>query len=307
MTTSSPLFSAIDTFTEERSSAHSSNHILVWRQKQLIVLRSLNQPQSYSPSDEAWLLERLKHSPIQLVRVDADLGEAGLKFWADLCEKAGKTLYLRLPTASQLPHKRISLLWRCKRVLDWSVASLLVLALSPAMLTIVLLMQIYTPGPILFRQWRVGQRGKLFRVLKFRTMVVDAEKIHHKVMAGQSQTSLHKREDDPRITPLGKWMRKYSVDELPQLLNVIRGEMSLVGPRPWALYDAVRVRPDLQERLNALPGITGAWQVEGRSTVLDLDTVNDRDLQYLRNWSLMGDFKILLRTIPKVLSGFGAC
>ena len=192
-------------------------------------------------------------------------------------------------------------------MLDLSIASLLLVLLSPVLLTIAALIKASTPGPILFRQWRVGQRGKLFRVLKFRTMTVNAEQHHHQVMAGQSHTNLHKREDDPRITPLGKRLRKYSLDELPQLFNVLLGEMSLVGPRPWALYDAVRIRPEMLERLNALPGITGAWQVQARSHLLDIDMVNDLDLEYLRNWSLTEDLKILLRTVPKVLSGFGAC
>jgi lipopolysaccharide/colanic/teichoic acid biosynthesis glycosyltransferase len=320
------LLHTIETSTWTRSTtANLPECILKWRQQQLIVMlkprvsRSSPHSNSYSNShsghqvfppplaDRAWLIECLKHSPVRLVRVDANLSEARLKFWADACGKAGKTMYLRLPSASHLPHKRIGVLWGCKRAFDWSLATLMVLALSPVMLAIVVLMKIYNPGPILFRQWRVGQRGKLFRVLKFRTMIVGAEQTHHHIMAGQSQTSLHKREDDPRITPLGRWMRKYSLDELPQLINVLQGEMSLVGPRPWALYDAVRIRPEMQERLNALPGITGAWQVEARSTLLDIDKVNDRDLEYLRNWSLLGDFKILLKTLPKVLSGFGAC
>lgn len=172
------------------------------------------------------------------------------------------------------------------------------------MLGLMLLMQVYSPGPIFFQQWRVGERGKLFRVLKFRTMMVDAEKLHHQVMGNQK--GLHKREDDPRVTPLGRWLRKYSLDELPQLINVLRGEMSLVGPRPWALYDAVRISPEGQKRLRALPGITGVWQVEARSNLLELEAVNRCDLEYLRTWSLWGDLKILLLTLPKVLSGFGA-
>jgi lipopolysaccharide/colanic/teichoic acid biosynthesis glycosyltransferase len=102
-------------------------------------------------------------------------------------------------------------------------------------------------------------------------------------------------------------MRRYSLDELPQLVNVLRGEMSLVGPRPWALYDALRVSPALQHRLKAMPGITGAWQVEARSQQLDLNIVNGRDVTYLKNWSLGQDFLLLLRTVPKVLSRSGAC
>jgi len=151
----------------------------------------------------------------------------------------------------------------------------------------------------------VGERGRLFRIIKFRSMVTNADQLHAQVMSGQ--TGLHKCEDDPRVTTVGRWMRKYSLDELPQLFNVLRGEMSLVGPRPWALYDALRINGNAKRRLNSLPGVTGAWQVSARSTMLNIDAVTECDLQYLRNWSLWSDLKILLMTVPKVLSGFGAC
>jgi len=194
--------------------------------------------------------------------------------------------------------------WWLKRLVDWSAAALLMLVVGPLMLGLSVLMLMQSPGSIFFSQWRVGERGKLFRILKFRTMVTGAELYHHQVMGHQA--GLHKCEDDPRVTPIGRWMRKYSLDELPQLINVLRGEMSLVGPRPWALYDAVRLSPSVRQRLNALPGITGIWQVTGRSHLRDLDAVNRVDLRYLGNWSLREDFKILLLTVPKVLSGFGA-
>jgi lipopolysaccharide/colanic/teichoic acid biosynthesis glycosyltransferase len=172
------------------------------------------------------------------------------------------------------------------------------------MAVIALLVKTSSPGPIFFSQWRVGERGKLFRIIKFRTMVVNAEQLHHQVMG--HQTGLHKLKNDPRVTPVGRWLRKLSLDELPQLWNVLRGEMSLVGPRPWALYDAVRIGVAQRQRLNALPGITGAWQVNGRSHLLDLHLVNSCDLHYLRTWSLWQDLKFLMLTIPKVLTGFGA-
>lgn len=298
-----------DSFIEarERQGADRSVCVLHWRQRQLLVLRSQNRSSPFFPAlaDEQLLTECLKRSPVRLVRVDAGLGEEEIRAWASACEAAGKTLYLRLPTARHLPH-RMGSGWWLKRVLDWCLAVLLLLILSPVLIAIALLIKLTMPGPIFFRQWRVGQRGKLFRVLKFRTMITDAERLHHQVMAGQAKGCLHKLENDPRVTPLGRLLRRSSLDELPQLFNVLRGEMSLVGPRPWALYDAVRVRPEVQERLNALPGITGAWQVEARSTLLDLDRVNDWDLEYLRNWSLSKDLRILLKTVPKVLSGFGA-
>jgi lipopolysaccharide/colanic/teichoic acid biosynthesis glycosyltransferase len=168
-----------------------------------------------------------------------------------------------------------------------------------------LLIRATSPGPIFFRQWRIGDRGQLFEMLKFRSMVAGAEKLHHQVMG--EQAGLHKCHDDIRVTPLGVWMRKLSLDELPQLINVLRGEMSLVGPRPWALYDAIRLKLPWKKRLKAMPGITGAWQVSKRSNLLDLEQVSQIDLNYLRNWSLWKDFQILILTIPKVISGIGAC
>jgi lipopolysaccharide/colanic/teichoic acid biosynthesis glycosyltransferase len=250
------------------------------------------------------LVECLQKSPTSLVKLAPGLGETEIKIWADACQKAGKSLFLSLPSTPNLPQKRQLLGWRLKRVFDWLGAVLLLLLLSPLLLLIALLVKRSSEGPIFFQQWRVGERGKLFKIFKFRTMVVDAENQHHQVM--QKQTGLHKLKDDPRVTKLGRLLRKYSLDELPQLINVVRGEMSLVGPRPWALYDAVRIEPELRHRLNALPGITGAWQVEARSHEVDISLVNRRDLMYLKNWTVWQDMKFLLLTVPKVISGFGA-
>lgn len=280
--------------------------VLKWRQGQLLVKPCQQRGNIDQPAfeDKQRLVEYLKHSPIRLIRIDPAMSEAGLEFWADASEQSNKPVFLRIPPKNGLLRKQSSFSWGLKRVIDWSATALLLLALSPLMLMLVLLIRIYSPGPIFFRQWRVGRRGKLFRIIKFRTMMVDAEKLHHQVMSNQK--GLHKLKDDPRITPLERWMRKYSLDELPQLFNVLRGEMSLVGPRPWALYDALRISPEGQKRLNALPGITGPWQIGARSTLLDLNEVNNLDLKYLREWSLDQDLKIMILTVPKVLLGFGA-
>ena len=241
----------------------------------------------------------------ELVKVDPEVGEQTLKHFADICHKSGKLLCLHLPYAHELPQNNKAIAWSLKRVADWMAALVILICLSPVMLVIAAIVALTSDGPIFFYQWRVGEQGRLFRIIKFRTMISDAEKLHSAVMSGQ--TGLHKCEIDPRVTPVGRWMRKYSLDELPQLFNVLRGEMSLVGPRPWALYDALRISGHGKRRLNSLPGVTGAWQVSARSTMLDLDDVTDCDLRYLRNWTLWSDLKILLMTIPKVLSGFGAC
>ncbi|WP_258040663.1 heterocyst development glycosyltransferase HepC [Pseudanabaena sp. BC1403] len=243
-------------------------------------------------------------STVKLIRVEPEIGEAKLKELADVCYRSEKTVYLNLPHTNELPQRNNPITWNAKRALDWLAALLILLILSPVMISLAMIIASSSSGSIFFHQWRIGENGKLFRIIKFRTMITDADKLHHLVMSGQ--TGLHKCEADPRITNVGRWMRKYSLDELPQLFNVLRGEMSLVGPRPWALYDALRINGDRKRRLNSLPGVTGAWQVSARSTMLDLDAVTDCDLTYLRGWTLWSDLKILLMTVPKVLSGFGA-
>lgn len=279
---------------------------LKWRQKQLLVKQSRELKTPYLPplSEPQWLSDCLQRSPVKLIKLPSDLSEAEMELWANAAASAGKTAFLQVPSMAALPKKRTRIKWWVKRSTEWLIAAILLLMLSPIMLVLSFLIAQTSPGPILFSQWRVGERGKLFRIFKFRTMVVGAEQLHHKVMG--NQLGLHKLEDDPRITPIGRWMRKYSLDELPQLLNVLRGDMSLVGPRPWALYDAVRLSPEVRHRLNALPGITGIWQITRRATLRDIDAVTRIDLGYLGAWSFREDLKILLLTIPKVISGFGA-
>jgi lipopolysaccharide/colanic/teichoic acid biosynthesis glycosyltransferase len=287
-------------------SLNDSNSILTWRLQKLIVRQSTSQPQVSLPHLDTvpWLVDCLRLSPIQLVKLDLEIGETALQCWAEACQQAGKPVFIRTPTKRGFRQDQRPLRWGLKRVSDRIIAAILLLILSPLFLVLALLIRQNSPGSIFFRQWRVGERGRLFQIIKFRTMVSGAAQMHHQVMSHQD--GLHKLENDPRVTSVGRWLRRYSLDELPQLINVLRGEMSLVGPRPWALYDVVRISPDLQQRLNALPGMTGAWQVQARSTQLDISVVNRTDLQYLESWSLRRDFKFLLLTIPKVLSGFGA-
>ncbi|MBE9046308.1 sugar transferase [Pleurocapsales cyanobacterium LEGE 10410] len=279
---------------------------LKWRQKNLWV-ESVSNSNGYTfpaLTRKQWLEQCLRNSWLKRVCIDLNVGAPGIKLWADTCHQAGKPIFLRIPSNSYLPSCKQTTYWRVKRVIDWLTTVLLLAILSPIMVFIALMIKIFTPGPVFSRQWRVGARGKLFRIYKFRTMTVDAELNRDTLM--NNQKGWHKHENDPHITSIGKWLRKYSIDELPQLFNVVRGEMSLVGPRPWALYDALRLGKPNTKRLNALPGITGAWQVKGRSKLMDLDSVTKCDLDYLSDWSLVKDLKILLMTVPRVLSGFGA-
>ena len=171
-----------------------------------------------------------------------------------------------------------------------------------------MLIRMTSRGPIFFRQQRAGLNGHPFTMLKFRSMVTDAEQHKHELeMLNEMTGPVFKVTHDPRITPIGRFLRKFSLDEFPQLLNVLRGEMSLVGPRPLPV-DEVKRFDDLahRRRLSVKPGITCLWQVSGRNNVTDFKDWVRLDLEYIDNWSLWLDLKILLRTIPVVFLGTGA-
>jgi lipopolysaccharide/colanic/teichoic acid biosynthesis glycosyltransferase len=171
---------------------------------------------------------------------------------------------------------------------------------------VALAIKLTSPGPVIFRQERAGFHGRRFRMYKFRTMVADAEHIRDRVLhLNRMSGPVFKASHDPRLTAVGRLLRKLSLDELPQLVNVLKGEMSLVGPRPLPLYEASLIKGAQRRRLAMRPGITGPWQVAGRNTV-DFDEWMRLDLLYVDRWSLALDLRILARTIPVVLSGTGA-
>lgn len=192
-----------------------------------------------------------------------------------------------------------------KRVLDGLLGAALLVLAAPLLILTALAVRCSSPGPVLFRQWRVGVHGRRFRMLKFRTMEGGAE-LRAEELAAASGPYFFKIAEDPRITPVGRWLRRASLDELPQLLHVVTGEMSLVGPRPILERDFERL-PARQRRLRARmrPGITGLWQVGGRSLLRDEERLR-LDLEYVERWSLLLDLEILLRTVPAVLAGRGA-
>lgn len=195
-----------------------------------------------------------------------------------------------------------------KQVIDFVGALAMLIVLSLPLAIVALLVKFTSPGPILFRQQRSGLNGSPFTIYKFRTMVTHAEQIKHELAAMNEMTGpVFKVTNDPRITPLGKWLRKFSIDELPQLFNVLRGEMSLVGPRPLPVDEIKRINDMAhRRRLSVKPGLTCLWQVSGRNEIKDFDNWVRLDLEYIDNWSLWLDFKILLRTIPAVFAGSGA-
>jgi exopolysaccharide biosynthesis polyprenyl glycosylphosphotransferase len=188
-----------------------------------------------------------------------------------------------------------------KRAFDLTIASLLLLLLSPILLGCALAVRLTGSGPVLFRQQRVGRDGAVFSMHKFRSMVADAE-TRLQALQAQKDTDgpIFKLRSDPRVTPVGRILRAWSLDELPQLLDVLRGDMSLVGPRPLPTYEVDLADPWARNRLRVRPGLTGLWQVSGRH-LLPFDDLVRYDLFYVENWSLSMDLFILLRTIPAVL------
>jgi exopolysaccharide biosynthesis polyprenyl glycosylphosphotransferase len=198
--------------------------------------------------------------------------------------------------------------WRAvaKRTFDIVTASVLVLLTSPVVLVSMLAIKLDGPGPVFFRQQRVGREGNRFTLLKLRTMVVDAEGRKHELLGlNEVDGPLFKIADDPRVTRVGRVLRKFSIDELPQLLCVLRGTMSMVGPRPALPSEAELWDEPLHERLRVLPGLTGLWQISGRSES-SFDQYRRLDLYYVDNWSLGHDLCICLKTFGVVLSGRGA-
>jgi exopolysaccharide biosynthesis polyprenyl glycosylphosphotransferase len=193
-----------------------------------------------------------------------------------------------------------------KRAFDLTVAGLGTLLLSPIFLAIAAAIKITTPGPVFFRQRRVGHRGRPFTILKFRTMQVGAEQLIDELRERHGVENLmFKLKDDPRVTAVGRFLRKLSMDELPQLINVVKGDMSLVGPRPPLPEEVTRYADWQFDRLEVPPGITGLWQVSGRSE-LSFDDCVRLDLFYIENWSIAYDLYIVAKTLPALISSRGA-
>jgi lipopolysaccharide/colanic/teichoic acid biosynthesis glycosyltransferase len=194
---------------------------------------------------------------------------------------------------------------RLKRALDVMGAALGLLALAPAIAVIAVAIKLDGGGPVLYRQQRVGRHGRRFQMLKFRTMVPGADALKDALRAhNEARGGLFKIADDPRVTRVGRWLRRSALDELPQLLNILKGEMSLVGPRPLVVEEDERIAGHHRRRLELLPGMTGPWQILGpvRASLGEMVAIDHR---YVAHWSLWTDVKILLRTVPHVLGRRG--
>lgn len=247
-----------------------------------------------------------------LRRLSWELEGTGLQLLVapGLVEVAGPRLHIRplegLPLLSVEPPRFEGWPRVVKGAMDRTTAALLLVLLAPVLVAIAVAVRIGSPGPVLYRQERVGISGRPFTMLKFRSMVADADqRLAALGSANVSDGLLFKIPDDPRITPVGRWLRTYSLDELPQLVNVLTGSMSLVGPRPPLPSEVARYDSSVSRRLLVKPGLTGLWQISGRSDLPWEETVR-LDLRYVENWSLALDALILWKTGRAVLAGSGA-
>ena len=193
---------------------------------------------------------------------------------------------------------------RLKRSFDLAGAGITLLVTAPLMAIVALAVRLDSPGPVFFRQWRIGREGAPFRIVKFRTMVDGADQLKESLRELNEADGLFKITDDPRITRVGRWLRRTSLDELPQIFNVLMGQMSLVGPRPLVADEDGRILGVRRGRLRLTPGMTGQWQISGSARV-PLEDMVKLDHLYVSNWTLWGDLKILLRTVPYVASRRG--
>ena len=243
----------------------------------------------------AW---RLENSPVELMFVPSLTDVAGPRLAVNQVQDLS-LLRVDLPRFNGWNHA-------LKRAFDVAFSLVALFLISPIILVVAVLIKREDGGPVFFRQERIGMGGKPFIIHKFRTMATDAEeRIDALIAASGGKALLFKMEDDPRITKVGKVLRKYSIDELPQFWTVLRGAMSVVGPRPQVAREVAEYTPTAHRRLLIKPGITGLWQVSGRSGLSIEDSIR-LDLRYVENWSLTGDIAIILRTIKVVLFPSGA-
>lgn len=204
------------------------------------------------------------------------------------------------------PVVHLSVNSRAKRLLD-ILGALIGLGITAAVaIPVALVMQLDNPGPIFYSQTRCGLNGRTFRIWKFRSMVVGAEQQQH-LVKNEAQGQIFKNANDPRITRIGRFLRRTSLDELPQFWNVLLGDMSLVGTRPPTIKEVEKYAPHHWQRLHVKPGITGEWQANGRSNLKDFEAIVQMDLDYQRKWSVAYDLHLLLKTLKVVLNKSGAC
>jgi lipopolysaccharide/colanic/teichoic acid biosynthesis glycosyltransferase len=262
------------------------------RQGQLFVMEAnpVGEKHLLSGRNEQFLAEWLQYSSVGLVRINADIGELRLKTWANLCKRFDKEIFLRIPRHQELPEYGNPISWWFKRSLDLIAAVILLIVFSPVLLALAILIRVNSRGSILTCQWCVGKGGKFFQMYQFRTIFSDVD---------------FDAENQPKQMYLERWLQKSRLEKLPQLLNVLKGEMSLVGRSPRTLDEAIKINYEEMKLLNILPGIAGVWQIKDKLKLSSFDNINEWEIDYLYHWSLWQDFEILFLAIPKFISGLG--
>ena len=268
----------------------------------------------------------LQQRHVEAVVVSGHLSDGDLRDVVEQAITAGCHVF-SVPRVFELPNVQPNVVWKraqplveltaqtlkaqqfaVKRVVDVVGAALGLIVLAPLFLVVAALVKLDSRGPVVYRQRRTGLAGRSFSILKLRTMRDGAHALQNGLahLSQASDPRIFKLRADPRVSRVGRWLRRWALDELPQLWNVLRGEMSLVGPRPFIETDFDSYQPQHFGRLGAKPGITGLWQVRRRSDTVDFEEVMELDMRYIREWSLLLDVKILLLTLPAVIRGKGA-
>ncbi len=297
--------------------SRSIQRVLSWHREISLVHKSTRDPHQ--------LRQFLRETPIREVFVaEPDLDHMTLVAMSDVCDefdvpfkivpdvlelRMGEVIFddsLGLPTFRVKPVSLHGWTYFYKRLFDVVFSTLLLSFTIVPFIFMSILIWIDSDGPVFFRQPRMGHKRRVFPFFKFRTMVANAD-VYLELLKKKSERSgpVFKMKDDPRVTRIGKWMRKFSLDEVPQIINVLQGQMSLVGPRPQVLWEASAYDEWAKKRLNVLPGITGLWQVSGRAQ-LSYEQMIDLDVYYIEHWSPGLDLRILLKTIPTILMSKGA-
>jgi lipopolysaccharide/colanic/teichoic acid biosynthesis glycosyltransferase len=257
-----------------------THYQLRWRKHFLAVRRGdPQQSNSLFLKNAEHLTACVQHSAINRIRLDLDFDAETLSLWADAGQRSKKAVYLRLPSALGLPQSQAAWDWQLKRIGDRLVALIIGLAIAPCLLLLIAMVWATSQETIFTTQWHVGERGRLFRVVKLRTQTSQGEWL-----------------------PLGQWMWRYRLDRLPKIWHVVCGEMGLVGSCPKNLQDIAHLEKPWHYRLNALPGLVGAWQIEGNWMSLDERNLYRLDASYLINWSPLRELKFLLLALPMVFS-----
>jgi lipopolysaccharide/colanic/teichoic acid biosynthesis glycosyltransferase len=257
-TTKISLIHILSPFEQAEANSSGSLCTLRWKFGKLFVSRDMHQKINLGPLENLqWLTSCLNHSSTEAVYIDLDLGNNALQLWAEACQKAKKPVFVRIPSDPRLPHKLHPLKWASKRLIDRSIAALLIISLNPIILTLILLIRLTSPGPIFSQRWSIGLRGKLFKVIKFRIIANDSTDNLCQIL--QLQQSSQDLLGKPQLTRLGYWMQRYCLDSLPQLINVLRGEMSLFGSSSLDIYEATQIDSRDRRYLHTLPGMINAF------------------------------------------------